>query len=134
MAQLNVRLPDDFYKAIQAVLDSKLKTDISCFVRRILLDTLLIYSDPSSIEAALSRTGLKYEARGRPDLILYMTKDWRLSQDEVGQLKGELDERMLKILDRYLLGPLGRQHSLSRLEHLLASDLQAILAKEGKPR
>ena len=66
MAQLNVRLPDDFYKAIQSVLESKLKTDISSFVRRILLDTLLIYSDPSSIEAALSRTGLSTKREEDP--------------------------------------------------------------------
>jgi len=76
MAYVHIRIDDDFYKAVQTVLETKLKTDISTFIRDILRDTLLIYADEASKEAAFSATGRKHEAQGTPILILDMVKDF----------------------------------------------------------
>jgi hypothetical protein len=80
MAYVHIRISDDFYKAVQAVLADELKTDLSSFVRRVLLDTLLVYGAPSSVDPVLAELGLKHEAQAGPHLILDMAKDWFLLQ------------------------------------------------------
>jgi hypothetical protein len=80
MAYVHIRISDDFYKAVQSVLSSELNTDLSSFVRRILLDTLLIYGAPSSVDPVLAELGLKHEAQAAPCLILDLAKDWYLVQ------------------------------------------------------
>jgi hypothetical protein len=80
MAYVHIRISDDFYKAVQSVLSSELNTDLSSFVRRILLDTLLIYGAPSSVDPVLAELGLKHEAQADPYLILDLAKDFYLSQ------------------------------------------------------
>ena len=80
MAYVHIRIPDDLYKAVQTVLSSELNTDLSRFVRRILLDTLLTYGDCSTIDPVLAGMGLKHEAQTGPCLILDMAKDFYLDQ------------------------------------------------------
>ena len=80
MAYVHIRISDELYKAVQSVLESELRTDISIFVRRILLDTLLVYGAPSTVEPVLLELGLKHEAQAGPSLILDMAKDWYLIQ------------------------------------------------------
>lgn len=76
MAYVHIRIEDDFYKEIQSVLRSKLKTDISSFVRDVLQDTLIIYGDTSRTTALLTKMGRKHQAQGWPSLIFDMGRDW----------------------------------------------------------
>jgi hypothetical protein len=94
MAYVHIRIEDDFYKAVQTVLETKLKTDLSSFVRDVLHDTLLIYADAADKEAALTAIGRKHEAQGNPTLILDMAEDWAEKQKPItmAQLRYTLRE------------------------------------------
>ena len=95
MAYVHIRISDDLYKAVQSVLADELKTDLSSFVRRVLLDTLLVYGTPSSVDPVLAELGLKHEAQAAPHLILDMAKDWFLIQvlNEYGILDEDPQEK-----------------------------------------
>jgi hypothetical protein len=79
MAQLNVRLSDDFYEAVQSIVEKKLKTGMSNFVRDIFRDTLLIYGDTDCKARVFDSIGPKYEVEGNPNLILYLASEWLIT-------------------------------------------------------
>ena len=95
MAYVHIRIEDDFYKAVQTVLETKLKTDVSSFIRDVLRDTLLIYGDDASKEAAFAAIGRKHEAQGSPILILDMAEDWDEKQSPMlmAQFRAKWKER-----------------------------------------
>jgi hypothetical protein len=133
MAYVHIRIEDDFYKAVQSVLESKLKTDISSFVRRVLQDALLIYGDDTNIKEALAGMGLKHEAQGTPSLILDMSKDWFLTHEsDLSRFEGDLIEKLLKEIERRLQEEPGSWPSLSKLMRPHTEDFRAISAKHKK--
>ena len=135
MAYVHIRIDDTFYKAVREVLDSKLKTAPSSFVRRVFLDTLLIYNheDVESTEAALREMGLKYEAQGIPTLILKMAQDWHTCIGiDMENFSWVVGEKLVSKLMGYLHGPDGPRHR-RELERFLG-DTPSVPARRGDPR
>ncbi|MGD0694435.1 MAG: hypothetical protein ABSB82_06230 [Terriglobia bacterium] len=133
MAFVHIRIEDDFYKAVQAAIKSKLNTEISSFVRDVLKDALLIYGDPTSASAAFAAAGRKHEAQGKPSLVLDMASDWHRAEgaDILARVEEMVYKSLLGRLDRYLLGPLGPKRMAKRLERLIDEDLHGLWAKVG---
>jgi hypothetical protein len=135
MAYVHIRIDDTFYKAVREVLESKLKTDPSSFVRRVFLDTLLIYNheDVESTEAALSKMGLKYEAQGIPTLILKMAQDWHTCIGiDMENFSWVVGEKLVRKLMGYLRGPDASSHR--RVLERFLGDIPDVPVRRGDPR
>jgi hypothetical protein len=136
MAYVHIRIDDALYKAVREVLESKLKTDMSSFVRRVLLDTLLIYSqeDVESTEATLREMGVMYEMQGIPTLILKMARDWHdYNGIDMENFSWVVGERLVKKLMDYFRGPRASRHR-RELERFLAEDIPNLPARRGDRR
>jgi hypothetical protein len=99
MAQLTVRLPDDFYKQVQWVVNFYLEMDLSTFVRELFIDTILLYegADLPRTRKALAAIGQKHRVMGPPALLLTLADFWRGYQEflrDVEKEPTELEKKM----------------------------------------
>jgi N-glycosylase/DNA lyase len=133
MAYVHIRIDDAFYKLVQSTLQTTIKTDISSFVRDVLVDALLIYGAPSSTEEALAEIGSKHKMRGTPSLILDMAKDWEESQgrNTVGLADNPRNNRVASRLEDYFR-LLGSRTVSPRFERVLEEEIRRLLPKRGE--
>jgi hypothetical protein len=117
MAQLTVRLPDDFYKQVQRIANDYLEMDISAFVRELFTDTVMLWAgaDLPRARKALAAVGQKYRLMGPPTLLLIMADHWRAQTEMRHKLENEPLELMRK---KWSMTP---------------EDLKNALRKEGIP-
>jgi hypothetical protein len=99
MAQLTVRLPDDFYKQVQRIVNDHLEMDLSTFVRDLFVDTIILWAgdDLTLAEKALAAVGQKHNLMGPPRLLLIMADHWREQEEMRRQLEEkptEFEEKM----------------------------------------